>query len=346
MQERLRVLTGDRPTGKLHLGHWVGSIKSRLALQDDDRYDCFFLLADLHTLTTKPKKQDIAAVDTHVYDVLLDWLSVGIHPDKSTIYLQSAIPETYELHLILSMLTSINRVSNIPSIKEMAKHAAIDDASLSYGLIGYPILQTADILLARAHVVPVGKDNESHVELARYLARSFNRAYANVFHEPRMLSGEVTSLIGIDGCNKMSKSANNAIFLSDTPDVIRNKIRKLYTDPNRIHATTPGRVEGNPLFIYHDLFNPHKDEVEEFKILYRQGKVKDADVKARLAEEIILFLQPFQQRRQELLETPDILTHALVQGTERMRSVARTTLEQVRDAVGLSRKWHALLNLT
>ncbi|WP_201456438.1 tryptophan--tRNA ligase [Chlamydia sp. 17-3921] len=344
MNKKKRVLTGDRPTGKLHLGHWIGSIKNRLELQSNPQYECFFIIADLHTLTTKIRKEEVLEIDNNVYEVLADWLSVGIDPEKSTIYLQSAIPEIYELHLLFSMIISINRVMGIPSLKEMARNASIEEGGLSYGLIGYPILQSADILLAKAQLVPVGKDNEAHVELTRDLARNFNRLYGEVFPEPEVLQGDLTSLIGIDGQGKMSKSANNAIYLSDDETTIKEKIRKMYTDPNRIHATTPGRVEGNPLFIYHDLFNRHKDEVEEFKRRYRQGCIKDIEIKARLAEEILFFLEPFKHRRNELLAHPQLLQEALYQGTMHMRAVAKETIQEVHDKLGLSHKWRSLLN--
>ncbi|CAG9046152.1 Tryptophan--tRNA ligase [Chlamydia abortus] len=343
MNKKTRVLTGDRPTGKLHLGHWVGSIKNRLDLQNNPAYDCFFIVADLHTLTTRIRKEQVLNVDNHIYEVLADWLSVGIDPNKSTIYLQSAIPEIYELHLLFSMLISINRIMGIPSLKEMAKNASIDEGGLSFGLVGYPVLQSADILLAKAQLVPVGKDNEAHIELTRHIARNFNRLYGEIFPEPETLQGELTSLVGIDGQGKMSKSANNAIYLSDDDATIKDKIRKMYTDPNRIHATTPGRVEGNPLFIYHDIFNPNKEEVEEFKTRYRQGCIKDVEIKARLAEELILFLQPFKEKRAELLTKPQALQDALQLGTEKMRAVAKETMEEVHDTLGLSHKWRSRL---
>ncbi|AFS21095.1 MULTISPECIES: tryptophan--tRNA ligase [Chlamydia] len=343
MNKKKRVLTGDRPTGKLHLGHWVGSIKNRLDLQNNPAYDCFFIVADLHTLTTRVRKEQVLDVDNHIYEVLADWLSVGIDPNKSTIYLQSAIPEIYELHLLFSMLISINRIMGIPSLKEMAKNASIEEGGLSLGLVGYPVLQSADILLAKAQLVPVGKDNEAHIELTRDIARNFNRLYGEIFPEPETLQGELTSLVGIDGQGKMSKSANNAIYLSDDDATIKDKIRKMYTDPNRIHATIPGRVEGNPLFIYHDIFNPNKEEVEEFKTRYRQGCIKDVEVKARLAEELILFLQPFKEKRAELLAKPHALQDALQMGTEKMRALAKETMEEVRDTLGLSHKWRSRL---
>lgn len=344
INQKKRVLSGDRPTGKLHLGHWVGSIKNRLLLQDDPNHECFFLIADLHTLTTKVKKEDVLAVDQYIYEVLADWLSVGIDPAKSTIYLQSAVYETYELHTILSMLVSMNRIMRIPSIKEMARNVAIDEDNLSYGLIGYPVLQSADILIGKTQLIPVGKDNEAHIELARYLAQTFNRLYGEIFPEPNNLQGDLTALVGTDGKGKMSKSANNAIYLSDDEQTVRTKVYKMYTDPNRIRATTPGRVEGNPLFIYHDIFNPNKDEIEDFKQRYRQGCIKDIEIKARLAEEISSFLKPFQEKRAEFTQQPHLLNEILKEGTEKMRTIAATTLKEVRETMGLSHKWHKTID--
>ncbi|WP_213358243.1 tryptophan--tRNA ligase [Chlamydiifrater phoenicopteri] len=341
--KKIRVLTGDRPTGKLHLGHWVGSLKNRLALQEDDRYSCFLLIADLHCLTTKHRKEELALIDQHIHDVVADWLAVGIDPDKTVLYLQSAIPEIFELQLLLSMLVSLNRLVVIPSIKEMAANASIDEASIPFGLVGYPVLQSADILLAKAQVVPVGKDNESHVELTRDIARKFNRLYGSTFPEPQVLQGELSSLIGTDGQGKMSKSANNAIFLSDDDAAIRKKVRSMYTDPNRIHANTPGRVEGNPVFIYHDLFNSNPDEVSEFKERYRRGCIKDVEVKDRLAEEIIKFLSPFREKREALLANPALIKEAVAKGTEIMSKIAKETMGEVREAIGFSRHWHQLL---
>lgn len=343
MNKRKRVLTGDRPTGKLHLGHWVGSIKNRLNLQCNPDYDCFFIIADLHTLTTKMRKEEVLSVDNHIYEILADWLSVGIDPQTTTVYLQSAIPEIYELHLLFSMLVSVNRLMGIPSLKDMAKNASVDEGALSYGLIGYPVLQSADILLAKAQLVPVGKDNESHIELARDIARNFNRMYGEIFPEPSVLQGDLTSLVGIDGKGKMSKSANNAIYLSDDPGEVKAKVYRMYTDPNRIHYTTPGRVEGNPLFIYHDLFNPDKEEVEEFKTRYRQGGIKDVEIKSRLTEVLVHFLSPFQEKRRELLSQPQKLQEVLQEGTSRMRATAQQTMAEVRDTLRLSHKWRSLI---
>ncbi|MEG0036812.1 MAG: tryptophan--tRNA ligase [Victivallaceae bacterium] len=331
-----RVLTGDRPTGKLHVGHWVGSIKDRLKFQADPQYSCFFLIADLHVLTTKTSKDQTIQIKEHIKEVLLDWLCLGIDPEQSVVYLQSTVPQIYELQLILSMLTSLNRVYGIPSLKEMARNATIDESSMSCGLIGYPILQAADILLTKANIVPVGKDNVPHIEFARDIAKKFNGLYGDVFPEPFTVTDNGSTLVGTDGAGKMSKSANNTIYISDDAASVRHKVKMMYTDPNRIHATTPGNVENNPVFMYHDEFNPNKDEVASFKARYREGKIGDAEIKNRLAEVINDFLEPFRERRQFFANQPDRLTQILKKGSEQVEPIAAQTLRDVRDAMGLN----------
>ena len=239
MAGKKRILTGDRPTGKLHLGHYVGSLQNRVALQD--QYDCYFIIADLHTLTTKNEKHDLEELSHNIYAVVLDYLSVGIDPEKSVIFLQSAIPEEYELTHLFGNLVSLPRLSRLPSIKDMARAANMDDETVPFGLIGYPVLQAADILLPRAHLVPVGKDNEAHVEITREIARRFNHLYGkDVFPIPEVMIGDIPTLIGTDGQAKMSKSLGNAIMLSDDAKTVEQKVRGMYTDPNRIRADIPG----------------------------------------------------------------------------------------------------------
>ncbi len=334
-QSKLRVLTGDRPTGKLHLGHYVGSLKNRVALQD--KYECFFIVADLHTLTTKPKRDDIAKLRQNIHDMVLDYLAVGIDPEKSTIFVQSAIPETYELNLIFEMLITLPRLTRLPSIKDMARAANIDEDTLPFGLVGYPVLQAADILLPRAHLVPVGKDNEAHVELTREIARRFNRWYGEVFPLPKALIGEVPTLMGIYGKAKMSKSLNNAIFLSDPPEVVQAKVMRMYTDPTRTRPDIPGDPDkpSNVVFRYHEIFNPDKDEVEELKERYRQGKVGDVEVKKRLARALNAFLDPIRERRAYYAQRPGLVEEILVEGTRRMREEARATMALVHEAMGM-----------
>ncbi|MBN2006369.1 MAG: tryptophan--tRNA ligase [Anaerolineae bacterium] len=334
MSNKKRILTGDRPTGKLHLGHYVGSLQNRVALQD--AYECFFIVADLHTLTTRPEKEYVQELARNTYEVVLDYLAVGIDPEKSTIFLQSALSETYELNLVLEMLVTLPRLSRLPSIKDMARAANLDDETVPFGLIGYPVLQAADILLPRAHLVPVGKDNEAHVEITREIARRFNRIYeTEVFPLPEVMVGDVPTLVGTDGQAKMSKSLGNAIMLSDDAKTVEEKVRTMYTDPNRIRADIPGRVEGNPVFIYHDAFNPDTAEVNDLKERYLQGKVGDVEVKKKLARAINAFLDPVRERRAQYESRPGFVEEVLVEGTRRMQRVARETMDMVFTAMNL-----------
>jgi len=329
---RRRILTGDRPTGRLHLGHWVGSIQNRVRLQD--QFECFFILADLHTLTTRPEKESIAEVPDHIRQTVMDYLSCGIDPGRSTVFVQSAVPETAELNLIFEMLITLPRLERLPSIKEMAEAAHLD--VLPFGLVGYPVLQAADILLPRAHVVPVGKDNVPHVEITREIARRFNYLYGDVFSEPEVMISEVPTLPGTNGMQKMSKSLGNAILLSDPSDVVRERVMKMFTDPNRVRADIPGRVEGNPVFIYHDAFNPDRAEVEDLKDRYRQGRVGDVEVKKKLFQAIDAFLEPMRERRAAFEARPNYVGEILHEGNVHMRAVARETMERVREAMGLT----------
>jgi tryptophanyl-tRNA synthetase len=328
-----RILTGDRPTGPLHLGHYVGTLANRLRLQE--AYECFFIVADLHTLTTRPARQDVARLGENVRQMVLDYLAVGIDPQRSAIFLQSAVPETYELNLIFEMLVSVPRLERVPSLKEMAQAADLE--AMPFGLLGYPVLQAADILLPRSTLVPVGKDNEAHVEVAREIARRFNGLYGEVFPVPEVLLGEVPSLVGIDGQAKMSKSLDNAIFLADDAGTVEAKVRRMYTDPRRVRADIPGTVEGNPVFIYHEAFNPDRAEVDDLKRRYREGRVGDVEVKTRLTRVLNAFLDPIRVRRAEYAGQPGRLDAILRAGTERARHEASVTMSAVRQAMGLYR---------
>ena len=327
-----RILTGDRPTGKLHLGHYVGSIYNRLRLQDE--YECIFIIADLHILTTKQTHEDIAAVPQNIRDLVLDQLAVGIDPEKVTFYVQSAVKEVYQLNLIFEMLVTVPRLNRLPSLKDMARAAHIDEEQMPFGLLGYPVLQAADILMPRANLVPVGKDNESHVEVTREIARRFNFLYGDVFPVPDVLVPEVGTLVGTDGQAKMSKSLDNAILLSDDARTVEQKVRGMYTDPNRVRADIPGRVEGNPVFIYHDAFNPNKAEVDDLKDRYRQGKVGDVEVKRKLATAINNFLDPVRERRASYEAKPGFVEELILTGNERVRAIAQETIRMVEDAMG------------
>ena len=326
-----RLLTGDRPTGRLHLGHFVGTLRNRIEMQEE--YESYFIVADLHTLTTRPERSAIDEIGENVRHLVLDYLAVGIDPQRSTIFLQSAIPETYELNLILEMLVTVPRLQRVPSLKDMASDANLK--SMPFGLLGYPVLQAVDILLPRAEVVPVGKDNEAHIEVAREIARRFNRLYGEVFPIPRGLIGD--ELVGIDGQSKMSKSLDNMIYLSDDAQIVAEKVKRMYTDPQRVRADIPGRVEGNPVFIYHDAFNPDHELVASLKERYQQGTVGDVEVKQHLEQALNDFLDPIREKRAELEAQPHLVEEILVRGTARMRTEAQRTMDMVRDAMGMYR---------
>ena len=330
--QKPRLLTGDRPTGRLHLGHYVGSLANRVRLQN--QYESFFIIADLHTLTTRPEREYIKDIPAYIRDIVLDYLAVGIDPAVSTIFVQSAVPETYQLNLLFEMLVTVPRLERMPTLKDMARDAKMD--SMPFGLLGYPVLQAVDILLPRAQAVPVGRDNQSHVELAREMARKFNNLYGQVFPEPESIIGDVPLLIGTDGQNKMSKSLGNAIYLSDNAETVRQKVMGMYTDPKRLRATDPGTVEGNPVFIYHDAFNPSYAEVDDLKERYRKGQVGDVEVKEKLALAINNFLEPIREKRAYYAAHPTLPRDILASGIRRMQAEARQTMELVRDATGLS----------
>ncbi len=333
-----RILTGDRPTGKLHLGHYVGSLLNRVRLQET--YQCFFIIADLHTLTTKPDKESIDTIAENARQMVLDYLACGIDPAKSVIYLQSAVHEVYEMNLFFEMLVTVPRLQRLPSLKDMKNSANL--AEMPFGLLGYPVLQAADILMPRAHLVPVGKDNESHVELTREIARRFNTLYDEVFPVPDVLVGEVPTLVGTDGSAKMSKSLGNAILLSDDEKTIHKKVFSMYTDPNRVRADIPGTVEGNPVFIYHDIFNNNKEEVDDLKSRYKAGKVGDVEVKEKLQKAINKFLDPIRDKRQEYAERKGYVDEVIYDGTQKMREEARVTLKEMKKAMGMAAIWNRI----
>jgi tryptophanyl-tRNA synthetase len=327
---RRRILTGDRPTGKLHIGHYVGSLHNRVRLQRE--YECFFIVADYHMLTTRLDR--LNEVEQNISDLTLDYLSAGIDPNQSTIYLQSLVPEVTELHLLFSMLITVNRLEKVPTLKDQIRDLNLEGAS--YGLLGYPILQAADIMMVRAHLVPVGKDQESHLEVTRQIAARFNELFGEVFPIPDTLIGDVPTLVGTDGKAKMSKSLGNTINLSDDAATVQKKIMSMYTDPTRLRATDPGHVEGNPVFTYLDVFDPDVAVVDELKERYRLGRVGDVEVKRRLIKSLNDFLEPFRERRALYASQPNLVREILHEGSNKARREARATLEAARGAMGLN----------
>lgn len=328
-----RILTGDRPTGPLHLGHYVGTLANRVRLQDE--YEVFLLVADYHALTRHAEKEHVVATREFTRGLGLDYLSVGIDPAKTTVYVQSDVPSVCELHLLFSMLATVPRLERVPTLKEVMDDEHIENAS--YGLLGYPVLQAADILHVKANLVPVGRDQESHIEVTRELARRFNYLYGNVFPEPDALIGAVPTLMGTDGKAKMSKSVGNAIFLTDDAATVEQKVRGMYTDPTRVRADIPANPEGNPVFQYHDAFNRDRAEVEDLKVRYRAGKVGDVEVKRKLVRALNAFLDPIRERHAYYAARPKLVDEILAAGAARVRPISQATLGEAREAMGLGR---------
>jgi tryptophanyl-tRNA synthetase len=326
-----RILTGDRPTGKMHLGHYVGSLKNRVKLQDS--YDQFVMVADVQALTDNfenPQK-----VRDNVREIVLDYLSVGIDPEKTTIFIQSLIPEIAELTVYYLNLVTLERVLRNPTVKEEIKQKGFSK-NLPAGFAMYPISQAADITFCEANLVPVGGDQLPMIEQTREIVRRFNNLYGKVLTEPKALVGDVPRLPGTDGSAKMSKSIGNCIYLSDSKEEVERKVMGMYTDPSRVHSTDPGKVEGNPVFVYHDVFNQNKREVEDFKRRYQEGKVGDVEIKKRLTEVLNELLEPFRQRRAEYERQPEKVDRIIKNGTERAKKIAEVTMGKVRKAMKIN----------
>ena len=324
----MRILTGIRPTGPLHLGHYAGALENWVALQG--RYDCSFLIADYQV---SDYADDMARVREAVWEVALDWLAVGLDPERSAFVVESLVPEHAELALWLGWFLPLGMLERNPTLK--AEMEDFGRRSVPVAFFTYPVMQVANILLPRAHLVPVGEDQLPHVELTREVARRFNRQFSEVFPEPQALVGRVPRLVGIDGQAKMSKSLDNAIYLKDAPSVVDAKVRSMYTDPTRLRATDPGHVEGNPVFLYHDAFNPDRDEVADLKDRYRRGAVGDVEVKEKLAAALNVFLEPIRERRAYFAANMPLVRDALASGTERARHAAQATMALVREALDL-----------
>lgn len=330
VKSKPRILTGDTPSGRLHLGHYVGTLENRVKLQHS--YDTYIILANLHAYANDYRQSDL--INQNVYQVFLDNLAVGIDPQVATIFLESDIPEIMELYSFFVMMVTHARAIRNPAIKDELKYKSLSsDAQISnasVGFITYPILQAADILAFNADLVPVGEDQSPVVEQTREIARDFNQTFGQTFVIPQAMIGRVARLIGTDGKTKMSKSGHNAILLSDDDATLKAKINSCYTDPNRIHATDPGQVEGNPVFEYHQAFNPNQDEVQDFMDRYRTGKVGDKEVKEKLFIALSNFLQPIRDKRKYYEDRPKIAKEILIESTKRARQVVQQTLTLVR----------------
>jgi tryptophanyl-tRNA synthetase len=323
-----RVLSGMQASGKLHLGNLVGALSNWVKLQD--QYDCFYFVADWHALTTG--YEDPSSIKESTKDILINFLAAGLDPEKCTIFLQSRVLEHAELHLLLSMITPIGWLERVPTYKE--KQEELRDRDLStYGFLGYPLLQTADIIIYRAKYVPVGIDQVPHLEISREIARRFNHLYKEIFPEPEALLTEFPKLVGVDG-RKMSKSYDNAIFLSDSPEDVERKIMTMVTDPARVRRTDPGNPERSPVYQLHKIFSSI-EEVEEVGVGCATAGIGCIDCKKILLKNIFRVLEPIWKKRNELINNPDILCDIVKSGSEKAKKNVRETMQLVREAMGL-----------
>ncbi len=325
------VLTADRPTGHLHLGHYVGSLRNRVKLQYD--YPCFIMIADVQALSDNFDNPD--KVRKNVTEVAKDYLSVGINPTKCTLFIQSLIPELFELTVYFLNLISVSRLERNPTVKAELQQKSFSD-SIPAGFLAYPVSQTADITAFKAQLVPVGEDQLPLIEIANEIVRRFNRIYnTDILLEAEAMVGKVGRLVGIDGKTKASKSLNNAIFMSDSSEVLKQKIYSMYTDPNHVKVSDPGKVEGNVVFAYLDAFYEDKAELEDLKSKYQKGGLGDMALKSLLNDTLQTLLRPIREKRESISE--NIVTEILVEGSKRARTIAAQTLAEVRDAIGLLR---------
>ena len=328
------ILTGDRPTGKLHIGHYVGSLKNRVELQNSGKYDSYIMIADQQALTDNARNPE--KIRNSLIEVALDYLAVGLDPAKSTLFIQSQIPELHELTMHYLNLVTVSRIGRNPTVKDEIKQKDFN-ASIPAGFFIYPVSQAADITAFKATLVPVGEDQLPMIEQAREIVRSFNNIYGDVLVEPKALIPKegLGRLPGLDGKAKMSKSLNNCIYLSDEADVIQKKVMSMYTDPNHIRIEDPGQVEGNMVFTYLDTFCKDKDKVQELKEHYQRGGLGDVKIKRYLNEVLQAELEPIRNRRNEYKKDIDAVYDILKKGSEKAEEIAAKTLDEVRTAIGL-----------
>ncbi len=328
-QQRPRLLSGHRPTGLLHIGHLEGTLRAWAAMQDE--YECYFEIADWHALTDG--FEDTSQLRELIEQIAIDWIAVGLDPERSVLFVQSHVKEHAELHLLLSMVTPLSWLERCPTWKDVLAQEDLRDEMRSYGRLGYPVLQAADILAYRADVVPVGKDQLPHLELTREIARRFNHLYQPVFPEPQAKLGQFPAVPGTDG-RKMSKSYGNTINLSDAPEVIRDKIKKMFTDPQKIYKGDPGHPETCPVFALHRIYTA-AERVEEIQRECKAGAQGCVACKQELADNLIETLQPIQEKRAELEADRQRVRDILAEGADKARAAARKTLERVREAMQL-----------
>lgn len=320
-----RVFSGARPTGKQHLGNYLGAIQNYVKLQDE--YECLYCIVDLHALTTVT---DVGQIQGNIHEMALDWLAAGLDPNRSTIFVQSHVPEVTELHLLLSMITPLSWLLRVPTFKEKAKQ---QPENINYGLVGYPVLMTADIILYKAEVVPVGEDQLPHLELAREIVRRFNSLLGPTFLEPTAKLTSFPMIVGLDGKDKMSKSLNNYLEISASPEEITAKIKTAVTDPARIYRKDPGHPKVCNIYRFHEYFNP--SQVADIAQQCTSAQIGCVDCKMMVAREISKALEPFRQRRAEFAAKPDYVKEVLAEGAKKARIIARETLNEAKQHMGL-----------
>ncbi len=329
------ILTGDRPTGKLHVGHYVGSLRKRVEMQNDTNNNMFIMAADMQALTDNAKNPQKVA--DNILQIALDWLAVGLDPKKSTLFIQSQIPQLGELTMYFMNLVTVSRVKRNPTVKSEIEQKHFGE-SVPTGFFVYPISQAADITAFKANLVPVGEDQQPMLEQTREIVREFNSVYAPVLVEPKAVLPEKGSgrLPGIDGKGKMSKSLGNGIYLADSMDVVKEKVMKMYTDPNHIHVEDPGQIEGNMVFTYLDVFGKDKEKISELKSQYQAGGLGDVKIKRYLIDVLDQELTPIRLRRENFAKDPAEVMNILRQGSLAAEKIAAKTLDEVKSAMGIN----------
>jgi len=323
-----RVFSGARPTGKQHIGNYLGAIQNYVSLQDE--YQCIYCIVDIHALTSLEGREAVSTLQQNIQEMLLDWLAAGLDPEKSILFVQSHVPEVMELHTLLSMVTPLSWLLRVPTFKEKVK---IQPQNVNYGLLGYPVLQTADIILYKAAVVPVGEDQLPHLELAREIARRFNNLYGYTFPEPQAKLTQAALILGLDGVQKMSKQLNNDIELAASPQETLERIMTAFTDPARRYRSDPGHPEVCNVYRLHQTFN--SDKLEEIASQCRSAAIGCVDCKELLAQEINTALEPLRERRSELATKPDYIKEVLTEGARRAQAIARETIREAKEKMRL-----------
>jgi len=328
-----RIFSGMRPSGRLHLGNYFGALQNWVRLQNEG-YECIYSVVDVHALTTLQGTDQVAEIKPNTHEMVLDWLAAGLDPERTTMFVQSHVPEVLMLSSLLSMTTPLGWLTRVPSFKERVRQMGEDEENVSYGLVGYPVLQTADVILYKAVGVPVGTDQVPHIELMHEIARRFNRFYGDTFPEPEVLLTETPMIVGTDGANKMSKSLDNHVELAASYEVTSKKVKTMVTDPQRVRRDDPGRPEVCNVYSLHKIFNP--DELDEIYKGCTTAGIGCVDDKQALADGINAYLREFRERRRELAEKPDVVNEVLTTGAERASTIARATIKEVYERMGLS----------